>query len=364
MLNPDKKKFILFLPGLGNGGAERVILRLFNHLSSQGHEVKLLVASRKGRLVDNVNIDIVYLDSKFSLLSILKYIKYINIFKPDIILSTLSSAIIISGLASLITRKKSYVLIMRVANIINMRDMNPLRLILESFVLNFSDGIICNSRATAKSVKKLLILRKNKNSMKVISNPVLDDNFKTIISDHKKEEKKYKQLIFIGRLVPQKQVKDTIRAFEIINSQLKNVKLTIIGEGLEFKETRQLIEKLGLQDKVTIKPYCNNIPSLLMNSDCLINTSKFEGFGNIFIEGIAFCDYLVCYDSPGGANEILKMTTEANIIKQGDISSLANKVISLLSGEEPSKKNFKFLENFTQSKICSTYENYLMNINK
>ena len=106
MLNPDKKKFILFLPGLGNGGAERVILRLFNHLSSQGHEVKLLVASRKGRLVDNVNIDIVYLDSKYSLLSILKYIKYINIFKPDIILSTLSSAIIISGLASLITRKK------------------------------------------------------------------------------------------------------------------------------------------------------------------------------------------------------------------------------------------------------------------
>ena len=354
-------RIMLFLPGLGNGGAERVILRLLNYLSNQGHDVRLVVASRKGRLVNNVSIDVTYLDAKYSLLSLFKYISFVKNFKPDIVLATLSSAIIISGLASLISFKRNYVLVARVANIVSLKKMNSFRLLFELLALNISNGIICNSQATRESVKKLLILKNDHLSLKVISNPVLDDDYQTFLSKRNEQKKLLKKIVFIGRFVPQKQVLHAVQAFNIIASRVKDVELTIIGEGPQYQEIQRLIEKYNLQDKVIIRSYCDDIPSLLMNSDFLINTSEFEGFGNIFIEGLAFCDYLVCYNSPGGANEILK-NTEARLVNQGDYQSLANEVISLIKVNKPPKKDFDFLFSYTQKEICSIYEDFILGL--
>ena len=98
-----------------------------------------------------------------------------------------------------------------------------------------------------------------------------------------------------------------------------------------------------------------------MNADCLINTSKYEGFGNIFIEGLAYCDNLVCYQSPGGASELLK-DTSASLVDQGDIEGLANAVIKRLLENNIGSKDLRFLTKFSESHICAIYENFLMNI--
>jgi glycosyltransferase involved in cell wall biosynthesis len=362
-MEKNKKRIILFLPGLGNGGAERVILRLLKYFIGQGYEACLVVASRKGKLAEKIhkNVSINYLDSRYSLLCFFKYLKFIKNYKPDAILATLSSAIIISGLASLVNYRRSYVLVIRVANIINLKKSNPLRLIFETISLSMADGIIFNSHGTKDSVEGLPILKKANKSIQVISNPVLDDDYQDFISAHNKQQKLPKNIVLIGRFVQQKQIDHAILAFKIIASRIDNVNLTIIGDGPQYHSVKKLIKIHELVERVKIETFCDDIPSLLMNSDCLINTSEFEGFGNIFIEGLAFCNQVVCYDSPGGASELLKQT-DAKIVTQGDYKALADQVIHLLSVNKPMNKNYDFLSNYTQKIICKKYEDFIFDL--
>ena len=346
---------------MGNGGAERVIMRLYNYLIKENHDVTIVSATKKGILSNIGNIDIHYLGSKYALLSAIKFKKYLKRKKPDIVLSTLSSAIIVAGITRLLTIKKSYVLVMRIANIVRFDQSNFFRILLESFALSICDGVIANSKATHKSIEKILPMKFQIKPTMIISNPVLDDNFELKLKQFKRIHRTEKQVIFIGRFTPQKQVRHAIRAFKIIKDRIENVSMLIIGDGCEKKEIIRFIHEQDLSGEVSIQHYCDDIPSLLMAADCLINTSKYEGFGNIFIEGLAYCDNLVCYRSPGGASELLRETS-ASLADQGDIEGLANLVIKKLLENKIRSKDIRFLSNFSESHVCAIYENYLIKI--
>ena len=154
-----------------------------------------------------------------------------------------------------------------------------------------------------------------------------------------------------------------IKAFKIIKDRVDDVSMLIVGDGREKEEIIELIDDLELSKEISIQNYCHDIPNLLMNADCLINTSKYEGFGNIFIEGLAYCNNLVCYDSPGGASELLKETS-ASMVEQGDIEGLANMVVKKLLEDKIRSKNLRFLSKFSESHICAMYENFLINISE
>ena len=54
-------KISLFISGLGNGGAERVFIKLFEYLTQLNYDVELVCATKKGVLVDNVDLKVNYL---------------------------------------------------------------------------------------------------------------------------------------------------------------------------------------------------------------------------------------------------------------------------------------------------------------
>ena len=56
-------------------------------------------------MTNSINIDVHYLGSKYALLSVFRFKEYLKIKKPDIVLSTLSSAIIVAGITRLLTIK-------------------------------------------------------------------------------------------------------------------------------------------------------------------------------------------------------------------------------------------------------------------
>ncbi len=107
-MTKKRYKFVLFVPGMGNGGAERVIMRLYNYLRKNDHDVSIVSATDKGVLSNSINIDVHYLGSKYALLSVFRFKEYLKIKKPDIVLSTLSSAIIVAGITRLLTIKNNY----------------------------------------------------------------------------------------------------------------------------------------------------------------------------------------------------------------------------------------------------------------
>ena len=90
----------------------------------------------------------------------------------------------------------------------------------------------------------------------VISNPVLDDNFELKPSIFKRKRRAKKQVIFIGRFTPQKQVMHAIKAFKIIKDRIDSVSMLIIGDGCEKEEIIRFINAQDLSDVISIQQYC------------------------------------------------------------------------------------------------------------
>ncbi len=354
-------KISLFIAGLGNGGAERVFLRLLKHFSDAGHDVELVSATNKGSLKHDINLNIKYLGASYGYLSCFKYYQYLKCRNPDIVIATLSSSIFTASFVKFFLAKKSHKLICRIANVYQEPTsyFASMVLLLQRFSLKNCDGIIFNSNATMKSTTNLVNAKLANMETVIINNPVLDDDYQTkkflLKGESFGTENKSKTIIFIGRLVPQKRVDHAIKVFIMVAKKIPGCKLLIVGDGPEKSKVLELIEKYQVSDKVSIVNYCDNVPKLLVESHCIINTSRFEGFGNVFIEGLAYCDNLISYKSVGGASELLPLTN-ATLILDGDIEGMSKAVIGVFMQEKNVELATKdYLETFTTSHVGGKY---------
>lgn len=352
-------KISLFIAGLGNGGAERVFLRLLESFSDAGHDVEIVSATNKGALKHDSNVK--YLGANFGYLSCFKYYKYLKNRNPDVVIATLSSSIFTASFVKFFLFNKKHKLICRIANVYQEPKtyLAKLTLWLQRFSLINCNGVIFNSKATMSSASHILNIDFVNTKTIVINNPVLNDSYqsdKKLIKDKiLNSNNVLKTIVFIGRLVPQKRVDHAIKIFSNVVKKIPNSRLVIIGDGPEKNKAIALINKCDIYNQVSIFEYCSNVPKLLIESDCIINTSEFEGFGNVFIEGLAYCDNLVSYRSVGGASELLPCTN-AVLISDGDVEGMSEAVIDILKHRRVARlATNKYLDSFTASHVGNEY---------
>lgn len=118
-------------------------------------------------------------------------------------------------------------------------------------------------------------------------------------------EGKFK-FISIGNLIPGKGFCLLIDAFNSILNLFPNVSLDIIGDGPERKSLENQINRLGVNDKVTLRGRLTRtqIKPLLASSDCFVLSSKRETFGVVYIEALA-CGVPVIATDCGGPSDIV-----------------------------------------------------------
>lgn len=90
-------------------------------------------------------------------------------------------------------------------------------------------------------------------------------------------------LIFVGRLIKAKGIEDAIEVCSILEKEIPNIKLRIIGRG-EYKYERKLkalISELNISKNVDFKGFVTQEKKfeLLSRSHILLNPSAKEGFG-------------------------------------------------------------------------------------
>lgn len=88
----------------------------------------------------------------------------------------------------------------------------------------------------------------------------------------------------IGRFHEQKNHEFLVRVFYEICKRGKDAHLLLIGIGSLRKQVDEQIQKLGLQDRVTIFQNRNDIPELMSAMDVFVFPSRWEGFGNVMVE--------------------------------------------------------------------------------
>lgn len=138
------------------------------------------------------------------------------------------------------------------------------------------------------------------------------------------------QLIYVGRLIYEKGVQNTLKALATLDNKLK-YRFIIVGDGPYRKKLEHLKSELKL-DSVYFYGQRRDVPNLLQKSDIFVHCPNWqEGFGISIIEAMSEGVICLCNDS-GAIPEIITDGKTGFIVKQGDNFALEQKLSEVISG--------------------------------
>ncbi|HVS20333.1 MAG TPA: glycosyltransferase family 4 protein [Pyrinomonadaceae bacterium] len=139
----------------------------------------------------------------------------------------------------------------------------------------------------------------------------------------------------IGHIAPIKGHDDFIRAAAIVNSQRDDVDFIIAGEdksrtGDHRRQIEELIDDLGLGERVRLSGWVNDVAQLLSTLDLFVSSARSEPFGLAIVEAMAAGVPVVATRSEG-AREIIDADTTGKLVPIGDVEALAKAICELLA---------------------------------
>ncbi|MCL6239220.1 glycosyltransferase [Acinetobacter sp. ANC 5033] len=352
------KKYCLYIPSLGGGGAEKVIAILASHLANKKNvEIFLIVQKLDGvywELV-NENVKIVNLDQTRTLKCLIPLAKWIRNNKPDVVFSALTHVNVVTALARKISGHKCKLILSEHSTISNlsMLKKNKYKFIFK-FFYSQADYIVAVSNGVKSDISNTLNI--NPEKIVVINNPVYPSYLTTKKVDLNSFFKNNpgKLILSIGRLEPEKNYLNLLKAFNKFNN---NHYLVILGEGSE----RQLLEKYiidnNLCDRVLLPGFVKD-PFVWINSaDIFVSSSNIEGFGNAIVEAMAYGLNIVSTDCVG-PREILSGGKYGLLIEKNKPNEFFDAINKLL--DDPTLFDKKEVVNrakdFSENIILSKYE--------
>ena len=169
---------------------------------------------------------------------------------------------------------------------------------------------------------------------------------------------KKKYLLSIGRLSKQKNFLFLIKCFNLIVQKYPEYKLVIIGEGELENEIKEYVNKLKLNEKITILPFQKNIFKYLYQSECFILSSLWEDPGFVLIEAASLGIPIISSDCPNGPVEFLDNGEGGFLFKSNSVNNMLDVFEKYLKSSEIDKK-IKILKAKKKSKSYSTFRHYL-----
>ena len=170
-----------------------------------------------------------------------------------------------------------------------------------------------------------------------------------------------KRCIAVGRLESQKNFKDLITAWKTVDGRHPDWTVSIYGRGSQKGALQNQINGMGLQGKVVLEGSTDNVRKEMINSSCLILTSKYEGFGMVILEAMEAGLPIVSYDCPKGPSELVTIGANGYLAKVGDTMTLAQGICSVISNEELRKRfgaeSKKRAGDFTLEKTMKKWDN-------
>ena len=151
-----------------------------------------------------------------------------------------------------------------------------------------------------------------------------------------------KCLLYVGRVNEKKGVGDLIDAFYIVNKQLNDVILLIIGSGPEkyLREITKRIKDYKLEDKVfLLGPIPNrDIPSFIRASDLVVYaTREGEGIPRAILEAMACGKPAVATRVAGIPDAVINGLT-GYLVEPRNPKELAEKILKLIKDDELLRK--------------------------
>lgn len=161
-----------------------------------------------------------------------------------------------------------------------------------------------------------------------------------------------KRVIAVGRYVYQKGFDLLLQAWAKVEKQLPEWELAIYGMGDRSLYEKQIDNLQIDRNRCHLYGPTEDIKREYLNSSLFVFSSRFEGFGMVLIEAMACGLPVVSYDCPCGPKDIVSDEEDGVLVENGNISELADHMISLMENDERRKRMSKSaLKNVQRYKI-------------
>ena len=212
------------------------------------------------------------------------------------------------------------------------------------------------SKAVNENLIKWLNLNdKSKEKYQVIYNGIRTNDFIEKKNINKSNYNNIKFLI-VGSLTNQKGIDIAINL--LAKLKLTKWELHIAGEGQEMKKLIQLVDKFNLNNKIFFLGFVKEIDYFYKESDILLITSRWEGFGLVALEALN-SGMLIIYSKVPGLDEILIDCETAfpfDILNQEKFQDTLASALSFLNNNNISMISWTHAQKYSTKKMIENYQ--------
>lgn len=142
-----------------------------------------------------------------------------------------------------------------------------------------------------------------------------------------------KQVLAVGRLTWAKGFDTLIRAWAEVAPAAPDWTLTIVGEGEARPQLESLRAELGLADSVQLPGTRGDIAEAYLQASVFCLSSRYEGFGLVLIEAMAFGLPVVSTNCDAGPRALLRNGEDALVVPVDNPQALAAGLLAVIQDE-------------------------------
>lgn len=318
----------LFLPNLGGGGAERVMVEVARGLARRGHDVDVVAAQLEGPFVAELpeQVRAIDLGAPRVMRAIPDLVRYLRRERPRVLLSTMNHANVAAIAAGVVARTGVPVVVREAGNLTYQRlDARSWRARIAPLASRaaypWAHRVIAVSEAARRDLVEHVRLPLER--VDVIYNPV---DLDAVRAAAEAEVPRWPAVdgepvvLAVGRLDVQKDHATLLRAFARLRC---DARLLLLGEGPERAALERLSRDLGIAERVSMPGFVDNPFPYLQRATVVAHPSRWEGLPNVLIQAVALGAPVVATDCAGGSREILEDGRIGPLVPVGDVPALA-----------------------------------------
>lgn len=352
-------KLLIITPSLECGGAEKYVSLLCNNINTQKFRVTLLVLNNQNPFytIANSNVKLVDLKVKHVRNSLFKIKAIVKQLQPDILFSTANHLNIYLAACRQFFSKK-IIFIARESSVVSSNNKRAKFAVLYSWLVKKFyqrfNLIICQSEYMQQDLIDHYNIKKEKT---IVINNAVEENVAALTQNLNLQPHKF---ITVARLSAEKGIDRLVRSVAKLNYPFEYY---IIGDGDKKGELQNLIDQLGLQQKIFLTGKKENPFAGHADANLFLMGSHYEGFPNTLLEAGALGIPVIAFNAPGGISEIIIDGENGLLVHNGDENEFAAAIDkALLTNFNRQQIRSATLQKFSLQTLINKTEDIFINI--
>lgn len=143
-----------------------------------------------------------------------------------------------------------------------------------------------------------------------------------------------KKVLAVGKQSYQKGYDRLLQSWQLVQPKFPDWTLTIYGTIQTKEGLAQLSEELGITNSVAFHPPVKNIAEKYQEASLYVMSSRYEGFGMVLTEAMAYGVPCVSFDCPYGPSDIITDKKNGLLVPNGDTVQLAEALVTLMTNDK------------------------------